>query len=313
MPQLGSPLLGGFFNPIGTELRDLHRARCDDRRARGLRASPGHGYWSCTLKFYGPAKASRRTGSSAKRSSRAIPGATFEDGERFRFPLSARGDRGRSRAIRRSARAARRCPSSASRASRCSRSARAPRRIRTRREGHMWFSPIIPRTRRGDLRGESRVRGGRARARSADQCRRLQPADDVLESRVHLSVRLTRHARTSRRTARIARSSSSSCRSCAEHGWGEYRTPPAYQEAVMSTYSFNDHALRRFHETLKDAVDPNGILVGRPLRDLAEASAQGMREMSRERSVKHHVGASAAVLAVVASRDAPLPRRRSPR
>ena len=45
-----------------------------------------------------------------------------------------------------------------------------------------------------------------------------------------------------------------------EHGWAEYRTPPAYQEAVMSTYSFNNHALRRFHETLKDAVDPNGIL-----------------------------------------------------
>ena len=28
----------------------------------------------------------------------------------------------------------------------------------------------------------------------------------------------------------------------------------------MSTYSFNDHALRRFCETLKDAADPNGII-----------------------------------------------------
>ena len=46
----------------------------------------------------------------------------------------------------------------------------------------------------------------------------------------------------------------------AEHGWGEYRTAPAYQAAVMDTYSFNNHALLRFHETLKDAVDPNGIL-----------------------------------------------------
>ena len=27
-----------------------------------------------------------------------------------------------------------------------------------------------------------------------------------------------------------------------------------------STYSFGDHALRRFHETVKDALDPNGIL-----------------------------------------------------
>ena len=46
----------------------------------------------------------------------------------------------------------------------------------------------------------------------------------------------------------------------AEHGWGEYRTAPAHQAAVMDTYSFNNHALLRFHETLKDAVDPNGIL-----------------------------------------------------
>jgi 4-cresol dehydrogenase (hydroxylating) len=28
----------------------------------------------------------------------------------------------------------------------------------------------------------------------------------------------------------------------------------------MNTYSFNNHALLRFHETLKDAIDPNGIL-----------------------------------------------------
>jgi 4-cresol dehydrogenase (hydroxylating) len=28
----------------------------------------------------------------------------------------------------------------------------------------------------------------------------------------------------------------------------------------MSTYSFNNHALLRFLERLKDAVDPNGIL-----------------------------------------------------
>jgi len=49
-------------------------------------------------------------------------------------------------------------------------------------------------------------------------------------------------------------------RVAAEHGWGEYRTAPAFQDAVMDTYSFNNHALRRFHETVKDAVDPNGII-----------------------------------------------------
>jgi len=28
----------------------------------------------------------------------------------------------------------------------------------------------------------------------------------------------------------------------------------------MAQYSFNDHVLRRFYETVKDALDPNGII-----------------------------------------------------
>jgi len=46
----------------------------------------------------------------------------------------------------------------------------------------------------------------------------------------------------------------------AEHGWGDYRAAPLYQDAVSDTYSFNNHALRRFHESLKDAIDPDGII-----------------------------------------------------
>ncbi|MEC3949624.1 FAD-binding oxidoreductase [Sphingobium sp. HWE2-09] len=47
---------------------------------------------------------------------------------------------------------------------------------------------------------------------------------------------------------------------CAAKGWGEYRTHVAFQSEVMDQYSFNDHALRRFCETLKDAIDPKGVL-----------------------------------------------------
>ena len=47
---------------------------------------------------------------------------------------------------------------------------------------------------------------------------------------------------------------------CAEHGWTEYRTPAAFQSDVMNLYSYNNHALRRFLESIKDAIDPNGIL-----------------------------------------------------
>ncbi len=46
----------------------------------------------------------------------------------------------------------------------------------------------------------------------------------------------------------------------AENGWSEYRSAPAFMDAIMEVFSFNGHALRRFNETLKDAIDPNGIL-----------------------------------------------------
>ena len=38
----------------------------------------------------------------------------------------------------------------------------------------------------------------------------------------------------------------------AEHGWGEYRTHTAFMDDCAAAYSFNDHALRRLHETLKE-------------------------------------------------------------
>jgi 4-cresol dehydrogenase (hydroxylating) len=47
---------------------------------------------------------------------------------------------------------------------------------------------------------------------------------------------------------------------CAQHGWGEYRMHPAYVDQGVRLYSFNNNALLRLHQTLKDASDPNGIL-----------------------------------------------------
>jgi hypothetical protein len=46
----------------------------------------------------------------------------------------------------------------------------------------------------------------------------------------------------------------------AKRGYGDYRAPPMLQDDVSDQYSFNNHVLRRFNETLKDAIDPNGIL-----------------------------------------------------
>jgi (+)-pinoresinol hydroxylase len=49
-------------------------------------------------------------------------------------------------------------------------------------------------------------------------------------------------------------------KTCGENGWPEYRTTSYMQDIVASQYSFNNHSLLRFHESVKDALDPNGIL-----------------------------------------------------
>jgi len=45
----------------------------------------------------------------------------------------------------------------------------------------------------------------------------------------------------------------------ASHGWAEYRTHTLFQDEMRESYSFGGHVLPRFHDTLKDALDPNGI------------------------------------------------------
>ena len=45
-----------------------------------------------------------------------------------------------------------------------------------------------------------------------------------------------------------------------ERRYGEYRTHIDYMDLVAASYDFNNNALRRANETIKDALDPNGIL-----------------------------------------------------
>lgn len=46
----------------------------------------------------------------------------------------------------------------------------------------------------------------------------------------------------------------------AANGWGEYRTHTLWYDKVAKSYSYNNNALLRFNERVKDAVDPNGII-----------------------------------------------------
>jgi 4-cresol dehydrogenase (hydroxylating) len=46
----------------------------------------------------------------------------------------------------------------------------------------------------------------------------------------------------------------------AKQGYGLYRAHLELMDLAAEQYDFNNHALRRLHETLKHALDPNGIL-----------------------------------------------------
>jgi 4-cresol dehydrogenase (hydroxylating) len=43
-------------------------------------------------------------------------------------------------------------------------------------------------------------------------------------------------------------------------GYGEYRTHLSYMDDIAATYGWNNHALMRLSQTIKDALDPKGIL-----------------------------------------------------
>lgn len=125
-------------------------------------------------------------------------------------------------------------------------------------KGHMWFSPIIPRT------GEAIIEANRVFGEAARQlemplfrtftlpaCFWERSFVFILATPVTEDPATNKHYREGfRKLIEIG----------GQHGWGEYRTAPVFQKAVMDVYSFNDHALQRFHATLKDAIDPNGIL-----------------------------------------------------
>jgi (+)-pinoresinol hydroxylase len=127
--------------------------------------------------------------------------------------------------------------------------------------GHFYFSPMIRATAEDIFEVNNTVRGVL-----------LDSGDDDLIDRMGWRGGLGSHPKSymvlyeflitgdtalNRRRRAIVRKLIDAC---GAKGFAEYRAPPVIQDDVMGQYSFNNHALRRFHETVKDAIDPNGIL-----------------------------------------------------
>ncbi|MEL1249099.1 FAD-binding oxidoreductase [Aurantiacibacter gilvus] len=61
-------------------------------------------------------------------------------------------------------------------------------------------------------------------------------------------------------TGRANRLFSNLIETAARNGWGEYRTHTLFYDEVARSYDYNNGALRRWNEAVKDAVDPHGII-----------------------------------------------------
>jgi len=248
MPRYGSPMRGIRDEGLAALVDDPNGWDADaiDDWAQTNNVP----YWEVQLQFYGPEKTIDANWEYAQDLfNEAVSGATFEEGERARFPLSDEEIHNFPQRV----------------------SLGIPQLevfsigIRTEtnptpRDGHLWFAPVIPKS------GEAVLRAQEVFSRAFREAG-LPPAYGPFSGPSTWMYRtfvfltgLSISRSNSEENQRTRALFHQLIDIAAENGWGEYRTPPAFQDKVMSTYSFNDNVLLRFHEKIKDAIDPNGII-----------------------------------------------------
>ncbi|MBA1200423.1 FAD-binding oxidoreductase [Pseudomonas capeferrum] len=255
-PVLGTPSLAGLhdFLAHGPEPRDdeymqlLQRgAAPEEYEAYGKRNKIP--FWSCAFTFYGPEKVIRAQWENVQaRYRQALPDATFEEKEFYNLPLSEE----QKEKVQYPAQFG--IPNLRTFAI----GARSSWNPAPPSDGHAWFSPIIPRDGAAILKIND-VLGKAAKELGVPLVFAMNVPVPSWE-RCFVFIIPFYITKDAKRNKEIREAFRKLIKLAAEHGWGEYRTAAAFQGDVMDTYSFNDHALLRFHETLKDAIDPNGVL-----------------------------------------------------
>ncbi len=200
-------------------------------------------YWSVALPFYGPAKVIDAQWEFAKdKFSAEITGVTFADGPSYRFPLSPE------QVVKMTDTVPFGIPSLSIFSI-----------MGSQGEGHLGFSPIIPMTAEAVLESQKVFTQVYRDLGSPTGSAATFPVFSFF-ARAFVNIYLfpvVHDVAKNRKTREIYRRL---IKESAERGWGEYRTHTAFMNDIAATYSFNNHALLRLNETLKEALDPNGIL-----------------------------------------------------
>lgn len=207
--------------------------------------------WQVDLQFFGPQAATAANWAYAKeRILSAIPGAKAIDGDAFPLPATAEQMENKTQPYRTSIRrhGALGVPSL------------GMWKI-VRDDGHLGFFPVLARD------GEAVFEMQRVMCDALREFDTLPSYFNATTSPLHWHGHAFQmvFAPPIRRSdpahnAMVDRAMRKAVTVAAQHGWGDYRAAPIYQDAVADTYSFNNHALRRFHEALKDGIDPEGII-----------------------------------------------------
>jgi 4-cresol dehydrogenase (hydroxylating) flavoprotein subunit len=122
--------------------------------------------------------------------------------------------------------------------------------------GHIAFSPIAPLTGRDGVMLRDLLRG-MVEGAGLDYMVSLLP----VSARGFSHITMIIYDRTNEQQVRAA---FDVCKAlvveAAKLGYGEYRAHLDFMDLAADQYSWNDHAYMRFCETIKDALDPQGIL-----------------------------------------------------
>ena len=242
MPVFASPFLP--FGIPGANPPDMPTYDSPVAEQEAYAAAHYLPYWTTTVSYYGAPEVVKAQWEYTKRKASSIVGATFSGGDLVAMPPKPDMLKGMNRSLFG-------VPS----LSIFFIGARSPHSDPT--EGHITCSPIIPRTGKGISEAYDLI---------FRTTKRLELPVTVLSPPIGCWARtfvilvmmaVTHDPEKNKRTRAGFREM---IKILAEHGYGEYRTAPAFMDDVMATYSYNNHALLRFHEAVKDAVDPNGIL-----------------------------------------------------
>jgi 4-cresol dehydrogenase (hydroxylating) len=240
--QVTSPVMSGSGDAELVRLRVAGDAASDEDWERYVRGR-NVPFWMASFCFYGAAKVVAASWEHARDRLSTISGVQFREVASHKFPLTDQqveelADKGRFG-----------IPSLNLFGSRNSPTARPS-------EGHLDFSPIIA------PRGEELLALAGVAARIYAEVG--VPLPFVSGMVFHRRGMIAFHPITTYRNAGDNRKARTLFErlvgACAERGWNIYRIHAHYQDLGMRTFSFNNGALLRLHETLKDAIDPNGIL-----------------------------------------------------